>query len=67
MQSQQELLQQMVDRLIKRVGPDSRLVQELQRQIVSGQPRPHSPNPMGEDRYLAGFKKAAGSLSNPQS
>ena len=50
MQSQQELLQQMVDRLIKRVGPDSRLVQELQRQIVSEQPRPQSPNPIGEDK-----------------
>ena len=67
MQSQQERLKEMVEYLVSKVGPENPLVRELQRQIVSGQPRPHSPNPMGEDRYLAGFKKAAGSLSNPQS
>jgi hypothetical protein len=50
MQSQQERLKEMVDRLIAKVGPDSRLVQELQRQIVSEQPRPHSPNPIGDDK-----------------
>ena len=67
MQSQQERLKQMADKLAERFGEDDQFVKELRRQIVSGQPRPHSPNPMGEDRYLAGFKKAAGSLSNPQS
>jgi hypothetical protein len=50
MQSQQERLKEMVEYLIAKVGPDNRLVQELQRQIVSGQPRPHSPNPTEERR-----------------
>jgi hypothetical protein len=57
MQSQQERLQEMVDYLLKHSGPDSPLAKDLQQQIVSlnrGRPRP---NPMGEDRYLAGFKK----------
>ena len=67
MQSQEQRLKGMVEYLVSRFGPESRLAKELQRQIVSEQPRPQSPNPVGEDRYLAGFKKGAGSLSNPQS
>lgn len=50
MQSQQERLKEMVEYLVKKFGPECRLAKELQRQIVSGQPRPHSPNPIGEDK-----------------
>lgn len=50
MQSQEERLKEMVEYLVSQFGPDSRLAKELQRQIVSGKPRPHSPNPIGEDK-----------------
>lgn len=50
MQSQQERLKQMADKLAERFGEDDQFVKELRRQIASGQPRPHSPNPIGEDK-----------------
>jgi hypothetical protein len=56
-QSQQERLQEMVDYLLKHDGPDSPLAKALQQQIVSFNRGRPEPNPMGEDRYLAGFKK----------